>query len=325
MRHDEPREGEGPLISVADERSPTAGDELARSQDLYRELARHLPNVAVFVFDLDLRVLVAEGEALTRHRLRETKLHGRLLEEVLESDSYEALAPAFRAALAGERVEFEYAVPHTGRSFWVSAVPLRDEEGGRIWAGLTLTQDITDLRQTERELIGQTKRAQHDELTGLPNRALFRDRLNHALAQAVRHRRPLAVMFVDLDRFKAFNDMLGHDAGDHVLQAIAKRLQASVREADTVARLAGDEFILLLEGLGRDEDFAVAAERVAACFEQPLSVAGRDLVVSASIGVAIAPADGDSAETLLAAADTAMYRVKTQHASIHRISSRDRA
>ena len=131
-------------------------------------------------------------------------------------------------------------------------------------------------------------------------------------------------MFVDLDRFKAVNDGLGHAAGDHVLEAIAERLVASVREGDTVARLAGDEFVVLLEGLEPDTNFAAASERVVACFKEPLSVAGREILVGASIGTALAPAGGDnSAEALFAAADTAMYRVKTERVSVRRSPSWD--
>jgi diguanylate cyclase (GGDEF)-like protein len=326
LQPEEQAQRSGPLASAASRGSEGADEERHRGEDLYRALARDLPNVAVFVFDHDLRVLVAEGEALTRHRLRHTSVVGRLLEEVLPREGYETLAPSWRAALAGGRTEFEYAPRETDRSFWVTTRPLRGETG-EVWAGLTLTQDITHLRRTELELRAQTEYlaelAQYDALTSLANRALFRDRLSHALARAARDRRLIALMFIDLDRFKAFNDVLGHDGGDAVLRATAARLKASVREVDTVARLAGDEFAVLLEGIERKEDVMPTFERISAAFEQPLPLAGRDLFVTASIGIALGPEDGATPESLLVAADTAMYRAKARGGNAHRFFSPD--
>ena len=326
MGADEHRKRGGPLASPAGTAGERAGQELERGETLYRALARNLPNVAVFVFDHDLRVLVAEGEALTKHRLRETNVHGKLLEEVLEQDSYELLAPSWRAALAGERTELDYTLPDASVDFRVTSRPLRDEESGDIWAGLALTHDISDLRRTEHKLRVETEHlarvAQHDTLTGLANRALFGDRVSHALARAVRDRSSLALMFVDIDRFKSFNDGLGHDTGDHVLRETAARLRASVREVDTVARLAGDEFAVLLEGIKLEGDVMASVERIFASFAEPLPLTGPELFVTASVGIALGPADGGSAESLLSAADTAMYRAKAQGGNAHRFYSR---
>jgi diguanylate cyclase (GGDEF)-like protein/PAS domain S-box-containing protein len=152
--------------------------------------------------------------------------------------------------------------------------------------------------------------AQYDSLTGLPNRALLSDRFSLVIALARRHGRPVAVLFIDLDKFKAVNDSLGHAAGDEVLCATAQRLKGLVREDDTVARISGDEFAVILGALARPEDAALVAQKIIEKLAAPLQVAGQELFVTASIGIAAFPADGDDPETLLGAADAAMYRAK---------------
>jgi len=152
--------------------------------------------------------------------------------------------------------------------------------------------------------------AQFDSLTGLPNRALLTDRFAQAIVQAGRRATALGVLFVDLDEFKVVNDTLGHAAGDELLQATAKRLQASIRPGDTVARIAGDEFALLLADLGNQDHAAIVAQKIIAALSEPFSLRGREVLVTASIGIATFPGDAKEAEALLAAADAAMYRAK---------------
>jgi diguanylate cyclase (GGDEF)-like protein len=151
----------------------------------------------------------------------------------------------------------------------------------------------------------------HDSLTKLPNRALLLDRLTHALARQERRPGDTAVLFVDIDRFKWVNDSLGHAVGDELLVAIAERLQTVVRAGDTVGRFGGDEFVVLCEELGDDEDVAAVAERLARAVGEPFEVHDQTIAVTASIGIALARAVGrDTAEALLRDADTAMYRAK---------------
>ncbi|HXQ91164.1 MAG TPA: EAL domain-containing protein, partial [Acidimicrobiales bacterium] len=154
-------------------------------------------------------------------------------------------------------------------------------------------------------------RAQHDPLTGVCNRLLFEDRLRQCLAQAERTVEPVAVMFLDLDRFKGINDSLGHAVGNQLLQAVVKRLQGCLRDQDTLARFGGDEFTLIIPNTGRHDDAtAQVAERLLDRFADPFNVGGRQLTVKASVGIAVYPDDGLDAETLLKHADTAMYQAK---------------
>ncbi|WP_366759748.1 diguanylate cyclase [uncultured Thiodictyon sp.] len=152
--------------------------------------------------------------------------------------------------------------------------------------------------------------AQHDALTGLPNRLLFADRLQQAMLQAHREHRQVAVLFLDLDRFKTINNTLGHPAGDQVLRQAAQRMRDLMREGDTVARLGGDEFAILLGALEHGDDAGLVAQKLLASFQRPFSVEGQQRCVTASIGISLYPAHGDAVETLERNADAAMYRAK---------------
>lgn len=152
--------------------------------------------------------------------------------------------------------------------------------------------------------------AQHDPLTGLANRILFRDRLLQALARSRRTNQQIGVMLLDLDRFKAVNDTLGHECGDLLLKEAAQRLLGCVREVDTVSRLGGDEFTLLLEGVAGQHDLAVVAQRILVSIAQPFMVGENTVGVGVSIGITLFPADDQDMDELLKHADAAMYRVK---------------
>lgn len=158
--------------------------------------------------------------------------------------------------------------------------------------------------------------AYHDALTGLPNRVLFNDRFTAALAQAHRHERRLAVLLLDLDRFKAVNDSLGHSAGDLLLREVGRQLSSVLRQGDTIARLGGDEFVILLAEIAHERDVIKVAERVREVFATPFRFDGRELQIGASIGIAVYPDDGRDPDTLLNRADLAMYHVK-QHGRSH--------
>ena len=171
------------------------------------------------------------------------------------------------------------------------------------------TRDISERKALEEALAHQ---AFHDSLTNLANRALLKDRTEHALARAARRGRPLAVMLLDLDGFKAVNDSLGHDAGDELLKMVANRLQECVRPSDTAARLGGDEFAVLIEDLASPGDYAVVATRVLESLQPAFHVQGKDVFVRGSIGIAMCGEGEDTADELLRNADVAMYMAKAE-------------
>lgn len=168
-------------------------------------------------------------------------------------------------------------------------------------------QDVTDRKETEARL---AHLAHHDPLTCLPNRTLLRDRIAQAISYSRRHGRLVAVLFIDLDRFKRINDSLGHAIGDRLLQGIAERLRQAVRDGDTVARLGGDEFAIALTDVADADDVAKLAHKLLRMINEPIGIDGREFYASASIGVSLFPHDGSDVETLLKNADTAMYEAK---------------
>jgi diguanylate cyclase (GGDEF)-like protein/PAS domain S-box-containing protein len=232
----------------------------------------------------------------------------RLL-EVVHPEDRQTLHEHIDAALqGGEPYDLEHRIVRPDGEVRVvhrRAEVVRDEAGEPVRMHGTV-HDITERKALEERLEHQ---ALHDPLTGLPNRTLFMDRLRHALSRARRRKREVAVLFMDLDTFKVINDSLGHKVGDRVLVAASKRVQRALRPEDTVARLGGDEFILLLEEI--DAAAATrAAERVLEQLRAPFSAVGRQLFVSASVGIALGGANGKSAADLLRDADLAMYRAK---------------
>ena len=199
------------------------------------------------------------------------------------------------------------------RFFELNASPLFDSQG-QLYAIVEVARDITERLQIEELLNENEKRlhhlAHHDSLTGLPNRLLFEDRLQLAISKARRSRRQLALFFLDLDHFKEVNDNLGHDQGDLLLKNVAKRLRGCVREGDTVARMGGDEFLILLEEIDSIELIEATAKRISDALNHTLCKGDYCQQISSSIGIAIFPEDASEAHDLLKAADQAMYRAK---------------
>lgn len=152
--------------------------------------------------------------------------------------------------------------------------------------------------------------AQYDHLTGLVNRTLFRDRLVQAMARSKRLQQPIGLMLLDLDRFKAVNDTMGHDVGDQLLKAVAGRLQDCVREVDTVARMGGDEFTIILEGLSCEQDISIVARRITESLGEPFHIKEHQASIGVSIGITVYPSDDHEIDELLKHADDAMYRAK---------------
>jgi diguanylate cyclase (GGDEF)-like protein len=181
--------------------------------------------------------------------------------------------------------------------------------------GVKTTRDyVIERGRSERELLESKEQLQHlahyDPVTGLPNRVLFFDRLEQALARSRWHKRLVAVLLLDLDRFKTINDTLGHHAGDQLLKEVAARWKGAVREGDTVARLGGDEFVIVLVDVAEEHDVLKAVAKIVEALDKAFVVDGHELFVTTSIGISLHPADGDAVQTLIQSADVAMYRAK---------------
>jgi len=176
---------------------------------------------------------------------------------------------------------------------------------GRVWN----VRDVTELRRSERE---SRHNANHDRLTGLPNRVLFRERLEQALKLNHRKKLGLAILFLDLDEFKIINDSLGHEAGDELLKQVSIRLSHTLRNEDVLCRHGGDEFVLMLQGVGKIKSASASAERIINLFEAPFELRGQEVYISTSIGIALTPNDGDSHSLLIRNSDMAMYHAKSR-------------
>ena len=187
-----------------------------------------------------------------------------------------------------------------------SYAAIRDRDG-HVTGTVIVFRDVSVAHAGVERLIHS---AQHDALTGLPNRALLNDRVERAIALARRRKCQIALLFLDLDDFKHINDSLGHRIGDRLLQSVAKRLLDCVRSPDTVSRQGGDEFVVLLQEVNQAEDVAIAARRLLETFAKSHLIDGHDIHVAASFGISIYPHDGTDANTLLTNADAAMYQVK---------------
>jgi len=285
-------------------------EELRAAEARFRTAFEEAP-MGIMLADLQGTCFQANAALAAMLGTRPDALLGMAYSELCAPDEAATLERMVTELAAGERAGWQgehrlRAVD--GRAFWalVSLSAVRDEEGRPAYY-IVQAQDVTERRRAEDALAHQ---ALHDPLTGLPNRVLLLDRLEHALERQRREGSLAALLFVDLDRFKPVNDSLGHAAGDLVLSEVARRLGEAVRAGDTVARLGGDEFVLFAERLEGGRDAVIVAERAAAAIREPISVEAHTVHLDASIGIAFA--GGEDPEELLGNADAAMYEAKQQ-------------
>lgn len=291
------------------------GDLAHGTRLLYRPLpdGREKPPIGLLRIDLDMAKVSADYIAFVV-----TSLLGGLVRNILLGL---LLTWVFHRFLTRPLVQLEQAVvgidPDNPRDTrLIMPAGHEDDELGRLTLRINETLDKLDESQ------GQLRQlATRDPLTELPNRALLLERLEHALARARRTRRGVAVLFLDLDRFKHVNDSLGHDLGDKMLQGIARRLADTLRHSDTVGRLGGDEFLVVVEDVGEPKEAIQVADRVLASLARPLELDGHSLHPSASIGISLWPADGQDARQILRCADVAMYAAKAAGSGCWRMFS----
>ena len=212
-----------------------------------------------------------------------------------------------------------YRVRHDGiRQYFLDNADPVFADKGQFTGYRGVGRDITVQMLAEERV---QHRATHDSLTGLPNRAMFSALLDQALRSAKRYERKLAVLFIDLDGFKAVNDVLGHEAGDRLLQQMATRFRDAIRASDVVVRLGGDEFVVLAQELSDRDGVSAIAQKLLGAAALPVQMAGGECQVSASIGIAVFPDDGDSEDLLVKRADHAMYAAKREGKNAFRFFS----
>jgi diguanylate cyclase (GGDEF)-like protein/PAS domain S-box-containing protein len=301
-------------MRVLDGNSPPSTEELFEERERSRVTLDAIGDVVLSVdFRGNVNYLNRNAEGITGWTLLEA--HGRPLEEVLPlldaTGRKPVESPAVRAIIENQKVVIAENCVLIGRNgaetaIEASANPIHDSVGGVIGA-VIVAHDVTAARDLSAKL---TRLALYDELTGLPRRALLADRLQHALVRAERNQCVAAVVFLDLDDFKPVNDSLGHPIGDALLRAVAQRLIGCVRSSDTVSRHGGDEFIILLADVRHADEVSCCVAKVRSAFDAPFAIGDHSLEVSASIGTAVFPDMGRSAEELIQCADAAMYENK---------------
>ncbi|MDD2047595.1 sensor domain-containing diguanylate cyclase [Pseudomonas putida] len=280
-------------------------------QALYPKLI-HLMLDTVFVVDRDNQIVFVSDACETLLGYRADELTGTPITDYIHPDDLSVTRASIVRVMNGHsHVDFRnrYIRKDGGVVHILWAAFWSDEVEARIG----VARDVTALRQAEEELHFM---AHHDPLTALTNRSLFNDRLDSALRAAHRHNNMLALLFLDINDFKGINDVHGHAMGDQVLCMVARRLQGCVRETDTVARMGGDEFTVLLTDIHSQEAVAEKVAQILAVMAEPLGAEfGAINMPSCSIGVAFYPVDGKDADTLLSHADGEMYRVKRQRSA----------
>jgi diguanylate cyclase (GGDEF)-like protein/PAS domain S-box-containing protein len=282
----------------------TAHDITARkeSEARFGALVEHLSDMIV-VLDEDLSLRWASPSA------REFMVDSDEFMHLIHREDAERAAPVFAelAATPGAVRRIECRAMKEGEWRHIETIVTNLLHDPAVQGIVCNSRDMTERKVAQEAL---DRQAYHDGLTGLPNRALFLDRLEVALTRAKRRRSTVAVMFLDLDRFKVINDSLGHEPGDRLLAAVARRLEGALRPEDTVARFGGDEFTVLCEDLGADLEPVGIADRISRSLATPFTLDDREVFLSASIGIAVAPQEHARADSLLRDADAAMYRAK---------------
>ncbi|WP_041523965.1 putative bifunctional diguanylate cyclase/phosphodiesterase [Gilvimarinus agarilyticus] len=303
-------------LALQSERSNDTERALWASETYLNAILRYSPAL-IAVKDLNGNVVMASEHYKQLANIGDESLVGKKAHDIYPAQLVESLKSVEAAALdRGRPYETEVDLPHKDGSihtYLVVKFPLSDRSG-EVFGVCTICTDVSDRKLAESALREQQSRlnymAFHDALTSLPNRSLFYDRISHGVARSARAGSKLALMLLDVDRFKIVNDSLGHDAGDILLKTIANRLNEGVRDMDTVARLGGDEFVVVLEGVHDVEDVRFVANKLLVQIARPIEVSGHEISITASIGISVYPDDGDVTDELLKNADIAMYKAK---------------
>jgi len=300
------------LVSKLEEKNTElqAQQALRESAEKLRLFADNVPAMTA-AFDENLRLQFVNKRYAEFFGHGKTNLLGKHLREVVGEKVYRKIEGYFVQVLRGHPVTYQRTrkLPNGESGYLEIKLLPHIGEQGKVLGCFAVTTDITEHKLVEERI---QRVAHHDSLTGLPNRLLFNDRLQQAINLAKRDARQFALLYLDLDRFKPVNDTLGHTAGDQLLQAVASRIRCEVRESDTVARIGGDEFTVILSNITKREEAEIVARKIIAAFAAPFRLGSQQqsVEIGTSIGISIYPTDGQDADALVNAADAAMYSAK---------------
>ncbi len=296
---------------------------LEESENLHKFIVNNSPDM-IYLLDEEGRFAFINDRVESLLGYKQEDILGEHFSRLIYADDLDQANYTFNERRTGDRatrsteLRLRCKDGNSPRYFESRSVPIElssigiytvDEDNHKEFIGTYgVARDITERKQAE-ELIKY--QLYHDLLTNLPNRTLFRDRLNMAMAQSKRSGKKLAILYLDMDRFKVINDSLGHFVGDELLQSVAQRLRSELREADTLARVGGDEFNLLIPEINDIQDARNLADKILRITTEPFVIKGEEIYISFSIGIAIYPSDGDTKDTLIKNADIAMYKVKS--------------
>ena len=300
-----------------------AEEALRQSEEKYRTILESIQE-AYFEVDLDGKFTFFNDSMarLTGHSKEELlgMNHKQFTNEETAKEVFQAFDNVYTTGEPSKGFDWQIIRKDGGEGFVEASVTLQKDLSGKPTGFKGMIRDITERKRTEQQI---NYMATHDVLTGLPNRLMFNQLLNQAIRSAQRHKRQLAVLFIDLDRFKTINDSLGHEAGDRLLKEIGKRFKRSLRADDVIGRMGGDEFVILIEEVNELNQVALVAHKILSSTIKPMVLTGEECRITASIGISIYPKDGLDEQSLMKNADIAMYFAKEEGRNNYQFYSKD--
>jgi diguanylate cyclase (GGDEF)-like protein/PAS domain S-box-containing protein len=288
-----------------------AEEAIRESEERYRTFVENASDI-IFRTDVNGRFTFANQAMLRITGYSEEEFIGKHYRALIRQDKYEEvmklLTGQYKSRIPNTYQEFPI-VRKDGQEKWIGQNTQLLFENGEPSGFQAVARDITENKLAEEKI---QYMASHDSLTGLPNRMMFSHLLNHSIQTAKRYQKQIAVLFMDLDRFKIINDTLGHDAGDLLLQVVASRLKQTLRSADVVARLGGDEFVILIEEVKNSNQLEAVAKKILSAVMTPITILSEECRVTVSVGISVFPSDGQDEQTLMKNADNAMYFAKEE-------------
>ena len=311
------------ILLNARRRNPKGIEAIRQGEEKYRTILESIQE-GYFEVDLNGKFTFCNDSMsrLTGHSKEELlgMNHKQFTNEETAKEVFQAFDNVYTTGEPSKGFDWQIIRKNGVEGYIEASVSLQKDSSGKPTGFKGMIRDITERKRTEQQI---NYMATHDTLTGLPNRLMFSQLLNQAIRSAQRHRKQLAVLFIDLDRFKAINDSLGHEAGDRLLKEMAKRFKKSLRAVDVVGRLGGDEFVIFIEEVEEFRQVEIVAHKLLSSAIKPMVLQGEECRVTASIGISIYPGNGTDEQTLIKNADMAMYFAKEEGRNNYQFYSKD--